>query len=67
MTVIDWFLIPLRPLNRRAWGSRWDALPLVLYIEPFGFLVDYLDTKLIGDINFILPLPKLETRTSYYI
>ena len=67
MTVVDWFLIPFRPLNWRAWCNRWYALSLVLYIEPLGFPVDYLVTKLIGDIHFVLPLSKLETCTSYYI
>ena len=67
MNVVDWFLVAFKPLNWRAWRNYWYAFPLVLYVEPLGFPVDYLVTKLIGDIHFVLPLSKLETRTSYYI
>ena len=59
LKVVDWFLIPFWPLYRRAYNNCWDGLPLVLYVEPFRFPVDYLVAKLIGGIKFNLPLPKL--------
>ena len=67
LAVVYWFLVPLRPLNRRASSNRWDTLPLVLDIEPLGFPFDYFITKTIRDINSILFLSKVKTRTSYYI
>ena len=67
LTLVDWFFIPLRPLDGWAWSYHWKAFPLVLNIEPLGFLFDYLIAKPIGDINFIFPLSKLKTRTAYYI
>ena len=67
LALIDWFLIPLRPMNWRAWSNPWDTFPLVLYIEPLRFLVDYFIAKLIGDVNFVLSLSKLKTRTASYI
>ena len=67
LTLVDWFLIPFRPLYRRAWSTCWEAVPLVLDIEPLGLSFDYFIAKTIRDIHSILPLPKLETRTSYYV
>ena len=67
LTLVDWFLIPLRPLDRRVWSNHREALPLVLDIEPLEFPFDYFITKVIRDIHPIISLPKLETRAPYYI
>ena len=67
LTLVDWFFIPLRPLDGWAWSYHWKAFPLVLDIEPLGLPVDYFTAKTIRNIHSILSLPKLETRTSYYI
>ena len=67
LTLVDWFLIPLSPLDRRAWSNWWETVPLVLDIEPFGLPLDYFIAKTIRNVLSIFSLPKLETRTSYYI
>ena len=67
LTLVDWFLIPLSPLDRRAWSNWWETVPLVLDIELLGLPFDYFTTKAIRNIHSILSMPKLETRTSYYI
>ena len=67
LAVIYWFFIPFRPSNQRARSNCWKGLPLVFYVQPFGFPFDYFATKLIRDIHFFLPLSKLKACTTYYI
>ena len=67
MTLVDWFFIPLGPLDWWAGSNGWKNSQLVLDIEPLGFSFDYFITKVIRDIHSILRLPKLETRAPYYI
>ena len=67
MTLIDWFFIPLGPLDWRSGSNGWKTSRLVLDIEPLGLPFDYFITKVIRDIYSISSLPKLETRAPYYI